>query len=85
MERTKSWEKITAIGLDNKKRWQALADKYGLKSKSSATYISSKVFNEIEKDKKLKELFIDAYELMHESLSRQDSNDHSENIYSVGD
>lgn len=31
MERTKSWEKITAIGLDNKKRWQALADKYGLK------------------------------------------------------
>ena len=62
-----------------------IADKYGLKSKSSATYISSKVFNEIEKDKKLKELFIDAYELMHESLSRQDSNDHSENIYSVGD
>lgn len=31
MERTKSWEKITAIGLENKKRWQALADKYGLK------------------------------------------------------
>ena len=31
MERTKSWEKITAIGLDNKKRWQALADKYELK------------------------------------------------------
>ena len=62
-----------------------IADKYGLKSKSSATYISSKVFNEIEKDKKLKELFIDAYELMHESLSRQDSNDHSENVYSVGD
>lgn len=61
-----------------------IADKYGLKSKSSATYISSKVFNEIEKDKKLKELFIDAYELMHESLSRQDSNDHSENVYSVG-
>ena len=60
-----------------------IADKYGLKSKSSATYISSKVFNEIEKDKKLKELFIDAYELMHESLSRQDANDHSENIYSV--
>ena len=62
-----------------------IADKYGLKSKSSATYISSKVFNEIEKDKKLKELFIDAYELMHESLSRQDSNDHSENVYYVGD
>lgn len=59
-----------------------IADKYGLKSKSSATYISSKVFNEIEKDKKLKELFIDAYTLMHESLSRQDSNDHSENVYS---
>ncbi|WP_420187046.1 aminotransferase class III-fold pyridoxal phosphate-dependent enzyme [Bacteroides pyogenes] len=31
MERTKSWEKITMIGLENKKRWQALADKYGLK------------------------------------------------------
>ena len=62
-----------------------IADKYGLKSKSSATYISSKVFNEIEKDKKLKELFINAYELMHESLSRQDSNDHSENVYSIGD
>ena len=61
-----------------------IADKYGLKSKSSATYISSKVFNEIEKDKKLKELFIDAYELMHESLSRQDSNDHSEKVYSIG-
>ena len=61
-----------------------IADKYGLKSKSSATYISSKVFNEIEKDNKLKELFIDAYELMHESLSRKDSNDHSENVYSVG-
>lgn len=30
MERTKSWEVITKIGLDNKKRWQALADKYGL-------------------------------------------------------
>ena len=60
-----------------------IADKYGLKSKSSATYISSKVFNEIEKDKKLKKLFIDAYELMHESLSRQDSNDHSENVYSI--
>ena len=58
-----------------------IADKYGLKSKSSATYISSKVFNEIEKDSKLKELFIDAYELMHESLSRRDANDHSENIY----
>lgn len=31
MERTKSWEVITNIGLENKKRWQALADKYGLK------------------------------------------------------
>ena len=31
MERTKSWEVITAIGLENKKRWQALADKHGLK------------------------------------------------------
>lgn len=31
MERTKSWEKITTIGLDNKRRWQALADKYGLR------------------------------------------------------
>ena len=30
MERTKSWEVITAKGLENKKRWQALADKYGL-------------------------------------------------------
>ena len=61
-----------------------IADKYGLKSKSSATYISSKVFNEIQKDKKLKELFIDAYELMHESLAIQDANDHSENMYSIG-
>ncbi len=31
MERTKSWEVITKIGLENKKRWQTLADKYGLK------------------------------------------------------
>lgn len=31
MERTKSWEVITKKGLENKKRWQALADKYGLK------------------------------------------------------
>ena len=30
MERTKSWEIITEIGLNNKKRWQLLADKYGL-------------------------------------------------------
>lgn len=30
MEQTKSWEIITKIGLANKKRWQALADKYGL-------------------------------------------------------
>lgn len=30
MERTKSWEVITVKGLENKKRWQALADKYGL-------------------------------------------------------
>lgn len=30
MERVKSWETITKMGLDNKKRWQALADKYGL-------------------------------------------------------
>jgi glutamate-1-semialdehyde 2,1-aminomutase len=30
MEKTKSWEKITAIGLENKRRWQELADKYGL-------------------------------------------------------
>lgn len=31
MERTKSWEIITAIGLDNKRRWQEMADKYELK------------------------------------------------------
>lgn len=31
MERTRSWEKITDIGLENKKRWQILADKYGLR------------------------------------------------------
>ncbi len=31
MERIKSWEIINAKGLENKKRWQALADKYGLK------------------------------------------------------
>ena len=30
MERVKSWETITRLGLDNKRRWQALADKYGL-------------------------------------------------------
>ncbi|MCQ2153426.1 MAG: aminotransferase class III-fold pyridoxal phosphate-dependent enzyme, partial [Bacteroidales bacterium] len=30
MEKERSWEKITAIGLENRKRWQALADKYGL-------------------------------------------------------
>lgn len=30
MEREHSWEKITKIGLSNKKRWQALANKYGL-------------------------------------------------------
>ena len=30
MERIKSWEIITKIGEDNKKRWQELADKYGL-------------------------------------------------------
>ena len=30
MEKTKSWEVITKIGENNKKRWQALADKYGL-------------------------------------------------------
>ncbi|MCQ2074019.1 MAG: aminotransferase class III-fold pyridoxal phosphate-dependent enzyme [Bacteroidaceae bacterium] len=33
MEKEKSWEKITAIGQGNKQRWQALADKYGLKIK----------------------------------------------------
>ena len=31
MERTNSWEIITNIGLENKKRWQALADKFELK------------------------------------------------------
>ena len=31
MEKTKSWEFITAQGLRNKARWQELADKYGLK------------------------------------------------------
>lgn len=31
MERIKSWEIITKIGEENKRRWQALADKYGLK------------------------------------------------------
>lgn len=30
MERIKSWEIITKIGEENKRRWQALADKYGL-------------------------------------------------------
>lgn len=30
MERTKSWEVITKIGVSNKQRWQKLADKYGL-------------------------------------------------------
>lgn len=31
MEKVKSWEYITNIGVQNKQRWQALADKYGLK------------------------------------------------------
>lgn len=31
MERVKSWEVITEKGKQNKVRWQALADKYGLK------------------------------------------------------
>ena len=31
MEKTKSWEYITEKGRQNKVRWQALADKYGLK------------------------------------------------------
>lgn len=30
MEHEQSWEKITAIGLDNKRRWQELADKHGV-------------------------------------------------------
>ncbi len=30
MEKIRSWEIITKIGLENKKRWQQLADKYGL-------------------------------------------------------
>ncbi len=30
IEKERSWEKITAIGAENKRRWQALADKYGL-------------------------------------------------------
>jgi glutamate-1-semialdehyde 2,1-aminomutase len=30
MEREKSWEKITATGLDVRRRWQRLADKYSL-------------------------------------------------------
>lgn len=30
MEREKSWEKITATGLNIRRRWQALAEKYGI-------------------------------------------------------
>lgn len=30
MKRIKSWDLITKIGLENKKRWQQMADKYGL-------------------------------------------------------
>ncbi|MCR5325571.1 MAG: aminotransferase class III-fold pyridoxal phosphate-dependent enzyme [Bacteroidales bacterium] len=30
IEKERSWEKITTIGIENKRRWQALADKYGL-------------------------------------------------------
>ena len=30
MERTRSWDTITATGLDIRQRWQQLADKYGL-------------------------------------------------------
>ena len=33
IEKERSWEKITAIGTENKRRWQALADKYGLSIK----------------------------------------------------
>lgn len=35
MKRVKSWETITEIGKSNKQRWQALADKYGLKIKQT--------------------------------------------------
>lgn len=31
MEKTKSWDVITKIGIENKERWQKLADKYELK------------------------------------------------------
>jgi len=31
MEREKSWESITRIGLDIRRRWQGLADRHGLK------------------------------------------------------
>lgn len=30
MEKTRSWEVITKLGIDNKRSWQKLADKYGL-------------------------------------------------------
>jgi glutamate-1-semialdehyde aminotransferase len=30
MEKERSWEKITAIGLENKRRWQEIADKHGV-------------------------------------------------------
>ena len=33
IEKERSWEKITAIGTENKRRWQDLADKYGLSIK----------------------------------------------------
>ncbi|CAM5523607.1 aminotransferase class III-fold pyridoxal phosphate-dependent enzyme [Eoetvoesiella caeni] len=31
MERTRSWDNVTATGLDIRQRWQSLADKHGLK------------------------------------------------------
>ena len=48
-----------------------------------ATNVSAKIMGEIQKDKELKELFTDAYELMHESKSIMDSNDHTGQVYYV--
>lgn len=66
-----------------KLKGQEVAKKYGFKSKSMATNISAKIMGEIQKDKELKELFTDAYELMHESKSIMDANDHTGQVYYV--
>lgn len=51
-------------------------------TKSNITYYCFKVFKAIQDDPKLKELFTDAYELMHESIRTYDNNN-TTTVYSV--